>query len=67
LLIEFFNADNQGVPKEILTSNEKYKDLDWKYVEVELKPRFMFPNEEKQTTSVVKKTLNPIYNEVFEL
>jgi BAI1-associated protein 3 len=27
LLIEFFNADNQGVPKEILTSNKKYKDL----------------------------------------
>ena len=37
------------------------------FVEVELKPRFMFPNTERQRTTVIKKTLNPIYNEIFEL
>jgi BAI1-associated protein 3 len=27
LLIEFFNQDNQGVSREILAANEKYRDL----------------------------------------
>ena len=38
-----------------------------KYVDIELKPSWLFPDTEKQTTSVVKKTLNPIFNEIFEL
>ena len=38
-----------------------------KYVEIELKPRYAFQSCEKQFTSVIKKNLNPIFNEVFEL
>jgi hypothetical protein len=41
-----------------------------KYVEVELKPKYIFNGlscAEKKTTPVIKKTLNPIFNEVFEL
>jgi hypothetical protein len=49
--------------KNLIYSNE----IHLKYVEIELKPRFVFQNNEKQTTSVIKKTLNPTYNEVFEL
>lgn len=135
MLVDFFNAENQGIPKEILLSDEKYKELKKylklqtyetnklilsyyqelltiqnglktsecgviyvrafyhtkdellvvevfkcrnllpmdanglsdPYVEIELKPHFMFPNTLKQTSSVIKKTLNPIYNEIFEL
>lgn len=36
------------------------------YVEIELKPRYAFQSCEKQYTSVIKKCLNPIFNEVFE-
>ncbi len=36
------------------------------FVEIEVKPGHVFTNE-KQITSVVKKSLNPIFNEVFEL
>jgi hypothetical protein len=38
-----------------------------KYVEIELKPRYIFQNCGKQYTSVIKKNLNPTFNEVFEL
>jgi hypothetical protein len=41
-----------------------------KYVEVELKPKYAFNGlscAEKKTTPVIKKTLNPIFNEIFEL
>ncbi|CAF0914776.1 unnamed protein product [Rotaria sordida] len=36
------------------------------YVEVQLCPRFLYPHLEKQQTSVIKKTLNPHFNEKFE-
>ncbi|CAF0837246.1 unnamed protein product [Brachionus calyciflorus] len=36
------------------------------YVEIDLKPKFVFLSCDKQTTSVVKKTLNPVYNETFD-
>jgi hypothetical protein len=32
-----------------------------------VKPRYLFPNVEKKTSSVIKKCLNPIYEEVFEM
>lgn len=37
------------------------------YVEVHIRPRYLFSHIEKQETSVVKKTLNPQFNEKFEL
>ena len=37
-----------------------------KFVEIELKPKHLFSGE-KKVTSVIKKTLNPVFNEVFEL
>ncbi|CAF4370314.1 unnamed protein product, partial [Rotaria sp. Silwood2] len=36
------------------------------YVEVQLCPKFLYPYIEKQQTSVIKKTLNPQFNEKFE-
>ncbi|CAF1308521.1 unnamed protein product [Adineta steineri] len=36
------------------------------YVEVQLCPKFLYPHIEKQQTSIVKKTLNPSFNEKFE-
>ena len=37
------------------------------YVEVQLCPRYLYPHLEKQQTSIIKKTLNPQFNEKFEL
>ncbi|RNA33758.1 BAI1-associated 3 [Brachionus plicatilis] len=37
-----------------------------RYVEIDLKPKHVFINCEKKSTSVVKKSLNPTYNETFE-
>lgn len=37
------------------------------YVEIQLCPNFLYPHIEKQQTSIVKKTLNPMFNEIFEL
>lgn len=134
ILLEFLNADNQGLSREILISNDAYKEfrrvikiqltdtnhllllyyqeminiqnsiknedygvmycrayyhtkdetlcveiikcknlipmdqngLSDPYVEVELKPRYIFPECHKQTTSIIKKTLNPKFEEKFE-
>ena len=37
------------------------------YVEIQLCPKFLYPHIEKQQTSIIKKTLNPLFNEKFEL
>lgn len=37
------------------------------YVEVQLCPRYLYPHLEKQQTPIIKKTLNPQFNEKFEL
>ncbi|CAF0890091.1 unnamed protein product [Rotaria sordida] len=36
------------------------------FVEIQLCPKFLYPHIEKQQTSIVKKTLNPSFNEKFE-
>ncbi|UJR38386.1 hypothetical protein I4U23_031055 [Adineta vaga] len=36
------------------------------YVEIQLCPKFLYPHIEKQQTVIVKKTLNPLFNEKFE-
>ncbi|UJR07768.1 hypothetical protein I4U23_012051 [Adineta vaga] len=36
------------------------------YVEIQISPTFLYPHFEKQQTSVIKKTLNPQFNEKFE-
>ncbi|CAF4311057.1 unnamed protein product [Rotaria sp. Silwood2] len=36
------------------------------YVEIQLCPKYLYPHIEKQQTSIVKKTLNPSFNEKFE-
>ncbi|CAF4554622.1 unnamed protein product [Rotaria sp. Silwood1] len=36
------------------------------YVEIQLCPKFLYPHIEKQQTSIIKKTLNPSFNEKFE-
>ncbi|CAM4874974.1 unnamed protein product [Rotaria socialis] len=36
------------------------------YVELQLCPNFLYPHIEKQQTTVIKKTLNPQFNEKFE-
>jgi len=37
------------------------------YVVVELQPCHLFPDQQPQQTSVVKRTLNPAFNETFSL
>jgi Ca2+-dependent lipid-binding protein len=37
------------------------------YVEIQLCPKFLYPYTEKQQTTIIKKTLNPQFNEKFEL
>ncbi|CAF3367333.1 unnamed protein product [Rotaria socialis] len=36
------------------------------YVEIQLCPKFLYPHIEKQQTSIIKKSLNPSFNEKFE-
>ena len=37
------------------------------YVLIELMPKHIFPAQSEQQTQIIKKTLNPTFDEAFEL